>query len=88
MSSGEIIKEFIGNLKLLVLIKPIEQGRLLIISPFGREVKRASEKTAAISNQLMISLADCITWAMQSQAVSWIDLSVSVQNKLTIYINE
>ena len=39
----------------------IEQGRLLIITPFDKEVKRVTEKTAQIRNQLMIDLADNIT---------------------------
>jgi hypothetical protein len=35
------------------LVKPFEEDRLLIISPFGPEVKRASVKTAEIRNQVM-----------------------------------
>ena len=42
------------------LIKPLEQGRILIISPFDKTVKRASEQTAAICNKMMIELADNI----------------------------
>lgn len=41
--------------------KAIEQNRLLIITPFDKPVKRVSEKTAQIRNQLMINLADNIT---------------------------
>ncbi len=40
---------------------PMEQGRLLIISPFGKTVKRVTEQTAEIRNKLMIGLADNIT---------------------------
>lgn len=36
----------------------IEKGRLLIISPFEKEVKRITERTAMIRNLLMIDLAD------------------------------
>ncbi len=43
------------------LIKPLEQGRILIISPFDKTVKRASEQTAEIRNKMMIELADNIT---------------------------
>lgn len=38
----------------------IEQNRLLIITPFDKEVFRVTEKTAQIRNQLMIDLADQI----------------------------
>ncbi len=39
----------------------IEKGRLLIISPFEKEVKRITTETARIRNQLMIDLAENIT---------------------------
>lgn len=39
----------------------IEQGRLLIITPFDKKVKRVTEKTAQARNQLMIVLAGNIT---------------------------
>ena len=38
--------------------KPLAQGRLLIISPFEKNVKRVSAKNAEIRNRLMIELAD------------------------------
>lgn len=38
----------------------IEKRRLLVISPFEKEVKRITEKTALIRNRLMIELADNI----------------------------
>jgi predicted Rossmann fold nucleotide-binding protein DprA/Smf involved in DNA uptake len=38
----------------------IELNRLLIITPFGKEVIRVTEKTAQIRNQFMIDLADQI----------------------------
>ena len=41
--------------------KEMEQKRLLIITPFDKEVKRVTEKTAQTRNQLMIVLADKIT---------------------------
>jgi predicted Rossmann fold nucleotide-binding protein DprA/Smf involved in DNA uptake len=41
--------------------KPIEQGRLLIITPFDKSVKRVSEQTAETRNKLMTDLADQIT---------------------------
>lgn len=42
-------------------LKPLEQGRLLIITPFDKSVKRVSSKNAQTRNQLMITLADQIT---------------------------
>jgi hypothetical protein len=43
------------------LKKPMEEGRLLIITPFEEKIKRVSEKTAATRNKMMIELADKIT---------------------------
>ncbi len=40
---------------------PIEQGRLLIITPFDKSVKRVSSQSAQTRNQLMTNLADQIT---------------------------
>lgn len=42
------------------LVKPLEQGRILIISPFEKTVKRVTEQTAEIRNKMMIDLADNI----------------------------
>ncbi|MDO8367219.1 MAG: hypothetical protein Q7T20_10505 [Saprospiraceae bacterium] len=38
--------------------KALEEGRLLIVTPFGELIKRASQDTAAIRNDLMLKLAD------------------------------
>lgn len=38
--------------------KALDEGRLLIISPFSEDVKRASADTAAVRNDLMIRLAN------------------------------
>ena len=43
------------------LIKPMEQGRILIISPFDAQIKRVTEQTADIRNAMMIQLANEIT---------------------------
>jgi hypothetical protein len=43
------------------LRKPLEQGRLLIISPFEKSTKRVTEQTAETRNKMMIHLADSIT---------------------------
>lgn len=38
----------------------IDSGRLLIVSPFERNVKRGSQRTAMIRNQLMVELAESV----------------------------
>jgi len=43
------------------LQKPLDEGRLLIITPFEKTLKRVTEKTAATRNKMMIDLADSIT---------------------------
>jgi len=42
-------------------VKPFEQGRLLIITPFDKSVKRVSSQNAQTRNQIMTTLADQIT---------------------------
>jgi len=41
--------------------KSVEQGRLLIISPFDSDIKRVTEQTAEIRNKMMIEMADSVT---------------------------
>jgi predicted Rossmann fold nucleotide-binding protein DprA/Smf involved in DNA uptake len=41
-------------------LQPIEDGRLLLVSPFDSKTKRASTETAARRNQVVASLADQI----------------------------
>jgi len=43
------------------LIKPLDQWRILIVSPFDKSVTRVTEKTAENRNKMMIDLADNIT---------------------------
>ncbi|CAN5699110.1 hypothetical protein BH10BAC2_BH10BAC2_14910 [soil metagenome] len=38
--------------------QPIKEGRLLMITPFDKEIKRVTEQTASKRNKLMIDLAD------------------------------
>lgn len=40
------------------LQKPLNQGRLLIVTPFSKEVKRVTRQTAQLRNQMMIELGD------------------------------
>ncbi len=48
--------------------KPLEQGRLLIITPFDKTIKRVTEQTAEIRNKVMIELADKITVGYASES--------------------
>jgi len=41
--------------------KPLDQGRLLIITPFDKRAKRVTEQTAETRNKLMTELAGNIT---------------------------
>ena len=47
--------------------KSVEQGRLLIISPFDSDIKRVTEQTAEIRNKMMIDLADSVTVGYASE---------------------
>ena len=38
-------------------IKPIEEGRLLIVTPFEEKILRVTEKTAKLRNEMMVELA-------------------------------
>ena len=49
------------------LIKPLEQGRILLISPVDKTVKRVTVQTAEIRNIMMIELADNITVGYASE---------------------
>jgi hypothetical protein len=60
--------------------KPLEQGRLLIITPFDKSVKRVSSQNAQTRNQLMTDLADQITIGYVSPG-GQIDLLLKVINK-------
>lgn len=42
------------------LQKPMDQGRLLIVTPFEEEVKRVTAETAMIRNRMMLDMADNI----------------------------
>jgi hypothetical protein len=46
---------------------PMEQGRLLIITPFEKTVKRVTAQTAQIRNKMMVELAESITVGFASE---------------------
>ncbi|MDO9341191.1 MAG: hypothetical protein Q7T72_11790 [Bacteroidales bacterium] len=43
------------------LKKPVDDGRILIISPFNKDIKKVTVETAYIRNKLMIDIADKVT---------------------------
>lgn len=59
------------------LQKPMEEGRLLIISPFDKKLKRVTEQTAEIRNKMMIELTDIIT-------VGYVSIGGQLQKLLTL----
>ena len=60
--------------------KPLEQGRLLIISPFDKSIKRVTKHTAETRNKLMIDLADEIFVAHASKGGSIEELLSKTKN--------
>ncbi len=63
-------------------LKPLEQGRLLIITPFPETVTRVTEQTAQIRNQMMIELADSITVGHASAGGKLAELLNNIPYKL------
>jgi hypothetical protein len=63
-------------------IKPLEQGRLLIISPFDKTIKRVTEQTAEIRNKLMTELADNITVGFASAGGQLEKLLSNIENPI------
>jgi predicted Rossmann fold nucleotide-binding protein DprA/Smf involved in DNA uptake len=66
------------------LQKAIDNGRLLIISPFGKEIKRVTTETAEIRNKFMIELADNIVIAHSTTGGGLERLLKDFQTKKTI----
>jgi len=63
--------------------KPLEQGRLLIITPFENTVKRITIETAETRNKLMINLADSITVGYVTEGGQLDTLLKSIQKPIT-----
>jgi predicted Rossmann fold nucleotide-binding protein DprA/Smf involved in DNA uptake len=64
-------------------IKPIEDGRLLIITPFEEKIKRVSEKTAKVRNEMMINLADEIVVGFASEGGALVEVLNKNDKKIT-----
>jgi hypothetical protein len=65
------------------LIKPLDEGRILIISPFDKKVKRVTEQTAEIRNKMMIELADNITVGYASEGGNLETLLKTTKKEIT-----
>ena len=66
--------------------KPLEQGRILIITPFDKSVKRVTEQTAEIRNKLMLNLADNIVIGYTSKGGK-LEQLLTTTNKMITYIH-
>jgi predicted Rossmann fold nucleotide-binding protein DprA/Smf involved in DNA uptake len=62
----------------------LAKGRLLIVTPFEKEIKRITTETALIRNRLMIDLADDITIGFISKNGSLEKLLKQTKNKITL----
>lgn len=65
------------------LVKPLEEGRVLIISPFDKTVRRVTEQTAEIRNKVMIELADRITVGYASEGGKLESLLKTTEKEIT-----
>lgn len=63
--------------------KPIEEGRLLIITPFAKEIKRVTEQTSEIRNKFIVQLSDQITVGYASSE-GHLSKLLALNKKLTI----
>jgi predicted Rossmann fold nucleotide-binding protein DprA/Smf involved in DNA uptake len=67
-------------------VKPLEQGRLLIITPFDKSVKRVSSQNAQTRNQLMTTLADQITIGYASPGGQLEELLKGIEKPINIIV--
>ena len=63
--------------------KPMEEGRLLIITPFDKTVKRVTELTAETRNKLMTDLSDKITVGYSSTGGQLEKLLQNIEKPIT-----
>jgi predicted Rossmann fold nucleotide-binding protein DprA/Smf involved in DNA uptake len=68
--------------------KPLENGRLLIITPFEEDVKKVTLKTSMIRNQLMIELAKTVVigWAKKGGRID--ELIKETCKKKVVFLNK
>ena len=61
--------------------KPLDQGRLLIVTPFNKEVKRVTRQTAHLRNQMMIDVADEIV-------IGFVNKGGMLEGQINDYVNK
>jgi hypothetical protein len=67
---------------------PLEQGRLLIVSPFDKTVKRVSQTHSEIRNKLMLSLSDQVVIGFASTGGNLEKLIQETQGKKVEYLHK
>lgn len=60
----------------------LDEGRLLIISPFGPEVKRVTEKTAEVRNRMMVGMAEKVVVGSVSKEGNLHKLLLALKSEL------
>lgn len=70
------------------LIKPLEEGRLLIITPFDRSVKRVSTDLAEVRNRLMMDLSDRVVIGFASTGGNLEKLIREMEGKQVEFLKE
>ena len=65
---------------------PMEEGRLLIVTPFDEDIKRVIGKTAMIRNKMMVELADQITVGYVSKG-GQLEILLNDLKKNVVFIN-
>jgi len=68
------------------LREPLEQGRLLIITPFDKSVTWVTEENARIRNRMMIELADKIVVGYSTPGGQLDTLTAEYPNKEFMYL--
>lgn len=70
------------------LITPLEQGRLLIVSPFDKTVKRVSQTNSEIRNKSMITLSDQVVIGFASPGGNLEKLIQEMHGKKVVYLHQ
>lgn len=71
------------------LRKPLEKGRLLIITPFDDKVIRVTEETAAVRNKMMVEMADEVAIGYMNEKGNLSNLvGLLAKNKNVVYLNK
>jgi uncharacterized protein YihD (DUF1040 family) len=65
----------------------LDKGRLLIITPFDKKIKRVTKKTATFRNQIMIELADEVVVGFASEGGKLKEVLENKNDKVINYIH-